>query len=67
MRIANAAERASYIYTCHVRAAYSVFDKIARKIPCFLVKLIHLKKNGFGKNIDYRNNGNNQVRTESET
>jgi hypothetical protein len=69
MRTANAAERASYsyIYSCYVRAIYSVSDNITHKIPSFLVMIMHLKKNCFWKNIGYRNNGNNLVRIERET
>jgi hypothetical protein len=67
MRTANAAERACYIYTWFVHADCSVLGSITQNLPRILVMLIHLKKNFFWKNIDYRNNGNNLVRIESDT
>ena len=67
MRTASAAEMARYVYKCYVCAAYNVFDNITHKVPYFLAMLMHLKKKYFWKNIDYRNNSNNLVLTESET
>jgi len=47
MRTANAAERASYIYTCYIRAAYSVYLTLHTKFHVFSYCLCIWRKTAF--------------------